>query len=169
MEVATGTTQPSLNIVLVNPEIPPNTGNIARMCGATRSILHLVHPLGFSTDDRHLRRAGLDYWDKVEIIHHSDLEGFFNYSQGQELLFFSARGNALYSNAPFKDGCYLVFGSETKGLPQTILDRFKKNTYYVPIWGDVRSLNLSTAVGIVTYEAYRQLGFGPHWRSMNLC
>ena len=162
MEEASSTAQPKINVVLVHPEIPPNTGNIARMCGATRSVLHLVHPLGFKTDDRHLRRAGLDYWDKVEIVHHKDLHTFLDFSKGRELIFFSTRGVQPYTRAPFEDGCYLVFGSETRGLPEEILERFQVRTYHIPIWGDVRSLNLATAVGVVTFEAYRQLGFGPH-------
>ncbi len=164
MEKAPGTPHPRLNVVLVHPEIPPNTGNVARMCGATQTRLHLVHPLGFKVDDRHLRRAGLDYWDQVEVIHHRSLEAFLDYSSGQRLLLFSARGERPYTEAPYSQGAFLLFGSETQGLPSQLLDNMRDSVYYIPIWGKVRSLNLATAVGIVTYEAYRSLGFGPHWR-----
>ena len=164
MEKAPRTSIPQVNIVLVHPEIPPNTGNIARMCGATCSRLHLVHPLGFKVDDRHLRRAGLDYWDEVEVLHHDSLESFMEHAKGEDLLLFSARGERPYTDAPFSNGCFLLFGSETKGLPPQLLSSMKECTFYIPIWGKGRSLNLSTAVGIVTYEAYRVLGFGPHWR-----
>ncbi len=164
-----GVSQPNknmenLNIVLVHPEIPPNTGNIARLCGATNSYLHLVHPLGFKTDDRHLKRAGLDYWDKVKIFHHSSIEEFINSVPEERLLLFSARARFVYTSIRFEPGQYLLFGSETKGLPEHILTLYKSRCFYIPIWGGVRSLNLSTAVGIVAYEAYRQIGFGDHWR-----
>ncbi|OCC15355.1 tRNA (cytidine(34)-2'-O)-methyltransferase [Dissulfuribacter thermophilus] len=154
----------SINIVLVNPEIPPNTGNIARLCGATKSTLHLVHPLGFKIDDKHLRRAGLDYWDKVEIIHHESLDSFLETYDDSKFLLFSARGSRPYTESHFEPGCFLIFGSETKGLPEHLLKKYQDKTFYIPIWGRVRSLNLSTAVGIVAYEAYRNIGFGRHWR-----
>ena len=153
-----------INVVLVHPEIPPNTGNIARLCGATQSTLHLVHPLGFRTDDRHLKRAGLDYWDRVRIVHHRSLDKFLEKYGGENLIFLSTRGRRPYTYAPYSNGCFLVFGSETRGLPEKIMTHFSDNLYYIPIWGDVRSLNLSTAAGIVTYEAYRRLGFGRHVR-----
>ena len=164
MEKISNASQPHLNIVLVHPEIPPNTGNVARLCGATQTTLHLVHPLGFKVDDKHLKRAGLDYWEEVEIMHHKSLDAFLAYSKGKRLLLFSARGKSPYTEAPYSDGAFLLFGSETKGLPRQLLENMKNSTYYIPIWGKVRSLNLSTSVGIVTYEAYRVLGFGAHWR-----
>jgi tRNA (cytidine/uridine-2'-O-)-methyltransferase len=148
----------SLNVVLVEPEIPPNTGNIARLCGATASTLHLVHPLGFRTDDRDLRRAGLDYWPQVTIRHHSSLKAFLSENTHGDLLFFSTRGKRVYTDAPYLPGCFLVFGKETTGLPHDLLEQNMEMCFQIPIWGNVRSLNLSTAVGVVVYEAYRQLG-----------
>ncbi len=146
-----------LNVVLVEPEIPPNTGNIARLCGATCSTLHLVHPLGFRTDDKSLKRAGLDYWQHVEVVHHKDLNAFLSHAMGKNLLFFSTRGKEPYTKAPYTANGYLVFGRETTGLPASLLERYKERTFRIPIWGPVRSLNLSTSVGIVVYEAYKRL------------
>ncbi len=146
-----------INVVLVEPEIPPNTGNVARLCGATCSTLHLVHPLGFRTDDKSLKRAGLDYWQHVNVIHHRDLETFLQDTQGESLLFFSTKGKAPYTKAPYTHGCYLVFGRETRGLPADLLKANPERTFQIPIWGMVRSLNLSTSVGIVVYEAYKNL------------
>jgi tRNA (cytidine/uridine-2'-O-)-methyltransferase len=148
---------PVVNIVLVEPEIPQNTGNIARLCAATNSVLHLVHPLGFNVDDKHLKRAGLDYWAFVKITHHVDFNTFLK-SVNSKGLFFSAKGKNPYHKAPYKDGCYLIFGKETIGLPREILEANIENTYKIPIWGKVRSINLSTCVGIAAYEAYRQIG-----------
>ncbi len=148
----------SINVVLVEPEIPPNTGNIARMCAATMSRLHLVHPLGFRTDDRSLKRAGLDYWQYVEVVHHSSIDTFIEEHGEENLLLFSKKATRLYTQAPYSPGCWLLFGRETMGLPAILLDRFRNHTYRIPMPGDrVRSLNLSTAAGIVTYEAYRQI------------
>ncbi len=154
--------QHRLNIVLVEPEIPPNTGNVARLCAATNSILHLVHPLGFSIDDKHLKRAGLDYWKHVEIVQHQSIETFLKRHGGQRLLLFSKKGKLPYTEAPFAPGAFLLFGKETLGLPEWLLKKYQESTFHIPIWGSVRSLNLSTAVGIVAYEGYRQIGFGPH-------
>lgn len=147
-----------LHVILVKPEIPPNTGNIARMCGATGSVLHLVHPLGFKTDAKSLRRAGLDYWKQVEVNHHDDFQSALDRSGDGPVLLFSARAETPYTDAPFAPGARLVFGAETSGLPPEILDAYPDAVYRIPIWGKVRSLNLSTAAGIVVYEGYRQLG-----------
>jgi tRNA (cytidine/uridine-2'-O-)-methyltransferase len=144
--------------MLVNPEIPPNTGNIARMCGATGSALHLVHPLGFHTDEKSLRRAGLDYWKEVEVYHHDSFDEALAASGDGPVILFSARAEKAYTKAPYADGARLVFGCETKGLRPEILGRFPESVYRIPIWGRVRSLNLSTAAGIAVYEGYRQLG-----------
>ncbi len=151
---------PSIHIVLVEPEIPPNTGNIARICGATGSVLHLVHPLGFSTDDKRLKRAGLDYWSSVTIRHHSSLDAFMSEvsGSGANFFYFSTRGKYIYTEARFTPGCYLVFGKETTGLPISLIQENMERCFYVPIWGKVRSHNLSNTVAICTYEAYRQLG-----------
>jgi tRNA (cytidine/uridine-2'-O-)-methyltransferase len=147
-----------LHVILVNPEIPPNTGNIARMCGATGSALHLVHPLGFRTDEKSLRRAGLDYWREVEVFHHESFDDALAASGEGPVILFSARAAKPYTKAPYVDGARLVFGCETKGLPPEILSRYTENTFLIPIWGKVRSLNLSTAAGIAVYEGYRQMG-----------
>ena len=149
---------PSLHIVLVEPEIPPNTGNIARICGATNSVLHLVHPLGFRTDDKSLKRAGLDYWPSVTIKHHSSLEAFMSETSGANFFYFSTKGKYIYTEAKFTSGCYLVFGKETSGLPTALIEKNIEKCFYLPIWGKVRSHNLSNVVAICIYEAYRQLG-----------
>ncbi len=153
-----------LNIVLVEPEIPPNTGNIARLCAATNSRLHLVHPLGFKTDDRHLKRAGLDYWEHVEIIHHENLHSFLNSKnrivKQERLYLFSTRGKYIYTEANYRDGGYLLFGKETTGLPIWFLRKFFDRSFFIPMWGKTRSINLSTAVGIVTYHAYNAITAG---------
>jgi tRNA (cytidine/uridine-2'-O-)-methyltransferase len=144
-------------VILVNPEIPPNTGNVARLCAATGTPLHLVHPLGFSTDDRYLRRAGLDYWAQVDVRHHDTLEAALVGSGDGPVFYYSARVGRPYDEAPYAAGTRLVFGPETRGLSPELLGRHADACYRIPIWGRVRSINLSTAVGIVTYEGYRQL------------
>lgn len=144
-----------LNIVLVEPEIPPNTGNVARLCGAAELSLHLVHPLGFSVDDRHLKRAGLDYWHLVNVVHHRNVEEFLG-DYGQNRLFaFSKKADIIYTEAPFSRGCFLLFGKETAGLPEMITTKYP--SFRIPMTGRVRSLNLATSVGIVAYEALRQI------------
>ncbi len=151
-----------LNVVLVEPEIPPNTGNIARLCAATQSRLHLVRPLGFRTDDKSLKRAGLDYWHHVEVIYHESLDGFLKSVPENRLILFSKKAKAPYVKAPFRHGSYLLFGKETLGLPDWLIQRFDSSCFRIPMWGITRSLNLSTAAGIVVYEAYRQLTNGFH-------
>jgi tRNA (cytidine/uridine-2'-O-)-methyltransferase len=148
---------PALNVVLYQPEIPSNTGNIARLCGAARMRLHLIHPLGFKVDDRHLKRAGLDYWQEVDIRHHGSLGDFLIHENGVEsrLIAFSRHAVAPYTKAKVKMGDYLLFGQETHGLPPEIRERYP--CYKVPIWGRVRSLNLSTTVGIVSYHYLHDL------------
>ena len=152
---------PILNIVLYEPEIPANTGNIARTCGAALMRLHLVHPLGFQTDDRHLKRAGLDYWHEVDILHHHSFHAFQDFLKDQDhaerVIGFSRHANVLYTDAKVKRGDYLLFGPETRGLPKTLMERVP--CYRVPIWGNVRSLNLSTTVGIVSYHYLYGMGF----------
>ncbi len=145
------------NIVLVEPEIPPNTGSIARLCGATNTVLHLIHPLGFSTDDKHLKRAGLDYWQHVSIQHWSDLETFLQSTDELDLYFFTTKVDKGYTEAQFKPGDYLIFGKETKGLPQNILQLYQDRCYTLPMPNPaIRSLNLAMTAGIVLYEALRQ-------------
>ncbi|MFW2367939.1 MAG: tRNA (cytidine(34)-2'-O)-methyltransferase [Desulforhopalus sp.] len=145
------------NIVLVEPEIPPNTGSIARLCGATNSALHLIHPLGFSTEDKHLKRAGLDYWQHVEIHHWQSLEEFLVAQQEVNLFFFTTKVSQAYTCACFKPGDYLIFGKETKGLPEETLKLYSDRCYTLPMDNPhIRSLNLAMTAGIVLYEALRQ-------------
>jgi len=148
-----------MNVVLVEPEIPPNTGSIARLCAATNTTLHLIAPLGFKIDDKHLRRAGLDYWQYVDIRLHESWEDFLRKEEGKRLLFFSKRAPRSYTRARFQEEDFLVFGPETRGLPEELLDAHQEHAYHIPMMGQgVRSLNLSNAVSIVLYEALRQLG-----------
>lgn len=147
-----------LHIVLVNPEIPPNTGNVARLCAATRSVLHLIEPLGFSITDARLKRAGLDYWDSLDIRRHKSFDEFVASTQPSRMLLFSTAGKKFYFDAGYKPGDALIFGCETKGLPDTLLNRYPDSVYGIPICAEhVRSLNLSSAVAIVVYEALRQI------------
>lgn len=146
------------HIVLVEPEIPPNTGNIARLCGATGTVLHLVGKLGFSTDDRYLKRAGLDYWSEVEIHYWPDLAALQQaYPEGR-YLYTSKKAAKSYLTMQFLPGDFIVFGKETKGLPDELIEANPETALRIPIIGKVRSLNLSTSAGIVLYEALRQTG-----------
>jgi tRNA (cytidine/uridine-2'-O-)-methyltransferase len=152
------------NIVLVEPEIPPNTGSIARLCGATGSVLHLVHPLGFSVDDKHLRRAGLDYWPFVEVRHWPGLDEFLESCREDILYLFTTKTERPYFEARFAPGSYLVFGRETRGLPEEIIALYRDRCYTIPMENtNIRSLNLAMCAGIVLYEAIRQFrpGSGP--------
>ena len=144
------------HIVLIEPEIPPNTGNIARLCGATGTVLHLVGKLGFSTDDRQLKRAGLDYWSEVNINYWPDLESLRTAYPDARLIYTSKKAEAPHTAFSFMEGDFLVFGKETKGLPEELLAANPELSIRIPISGKVRSLNLSTAAGIVLYEALRQ-------------
>lgn len=146
-----------LNIVLVEPEIPPNTGNVGRLCLATGARLHLVKPLGFSIDDRALRRAGLDYWRDVDVRLWDSLDEIFAAAPpGQRFHFLTTKAVRPYWDARFADGDFLVFGRETKGLPEALLAARRDDCLTIPMSGSTRSLNLATAVGIVLYEAVRQ-------------
>lgn len=150
-------TSPSFNIVLVEPEIPPNTGTIARLCGATDTVLHLVKPLGFSTDDKHLKRAGLDYWKYIKIVYWENFDIFLTAQDENKLYFFTKKTEIPYTSAPFKPGDFLIFGKETKGLPEDVIRLYKDRCYTIPMCNrKIRSLNLANAVGIVLYEALRQ-------------
>jgi len=145
------------NIVLVEPEIPPNTGSIARLCGATNTELHLVRPLGFSTDDKHLKRAGLDYWKHVTIRYWDNFDSFLAAQEELKLYFFTTKVKSNYTEANFKPGGYLIFGKETKGLPEDILRLYNDRCYTLPMPNPrIRSLNLAMTAGIVLYEALRQ-------------
>ena len=146
------------NIALIEPEIPPNTGNIARLCAATGTQLHLVGQLGFNLNNAALRRAGLDYWDSVPLHRHATLEGFMRDIKNKRFYLFSTAAKATYTSVAFRPGDYLVFGNESKGLPDQLLAEYPGQTLGIPIQAaHVRSLNLATAVGIALYEALRQV------------
>jgi len=149
----------ALNIVLHEPEIPYNTGNIARTCACTKSTLHLIEPLGFSLEDKYLKRAGLDYWQYLDVRIYRDLNDFFEKNRNANIFYFSTKGKQFYTKAEYTDGCYLMFGKETAGLPRWLIEQNIHKTYRIPMIEDVRSLNLSNSVAIVLYEALRQLEF----------
>jgi tRNA (cytidine/uridine-2'-O-)-methyltransferase len=147
------------NIVLIEPEIPPNTGNIARLCAATGTVLHLVGKLGFSIEDRYLKRAGLDYWEYVSLRQWSDLAELQSSAPEARFFYLSTKVSRSYLEADFKPGDYIVFGKETKGLPAELLIANPETSITIPMPAErVRSLNLSTSAGIVLYEALRQTG-----------
>ncbi len=147
-----------LHVALVEPEIPPNTGNIARLCAATRTALHIVGATGFRMDDRTLKRAGLDYWDEVELHRHLDVERLHLALPDSRFLFLTTKTDRPYTSWKFRDGDCLVFGRETKGLPEDLLAANSDRCLTIPMPNpNVRSLNLATSVGIVLYEAIRQM------------
>lgn len=148
-----------LNIVLVEPEIPQNTGNISRTCAVTGARLHLIEPLGFSIDEKHLRRAGLDYWDKLELSVYPDMEAFYQKNAGGNFYYFSTKAEKWYTEVNYVDGDYLVFGKETKGLPESLIRENMDRAVRIPMRRDLRCLNLSNSVAVAVYEAERQLGF----------
>ena len=147
-----------IHIVLVEPEIPQNTGNIARTCAATGAQLHIVKPMGFEIDDRKLKRAGLDYWHLLNVQYYENLDDFFARNNGT-FYFATTKGGHVYSDASFKDGDYIFFGKETKGLPETLLEKNLDQLIRIPMISEARSLNLSNSVAIIVYEALRQTGF----------
>lgn len=151
----------AINIVLFQPEIPPNTGNIARTCAVIGAKLHLIKPLGFSIDDKSLKRDGLDYWDSMEVVIHENLEDFFEYSKGEDLFFSSTKATKLYTEVRFTENCYIIFGRETSGLPKDVYEDYKDNLIKIPMRNvdKIRSLNLSNSAAVVAYEAMRQLNF----------
>lgn len=150
---------PELNIVLVEPEIPQNTGNIARTCAATGARLHLVEPMGFTVDDKKLKRSGLDYWYLLDITYYKSLEDFFEKNKDGKFFYFSTKARHVYSEIEYPDKAYLVFGKETAGLPEELLMQNKDTTVRIPMIGEARSLNLSNSVAIGVYEALRQWDF----------
>lgn len=146
------------NIVLFEPEIPQNTGNIARTCAATGAKLHLIKPLGFSIDDKYLKRAGLDYWHLVEVIVYENIQDFYEKNKDARIFYLTTKGSIRYDNVEFKDGDYLMFGPETRGLPEDLLHDNYDKAIRIPMIEEARSLNLSNSVAIVIYEAIRQTG-----------
>ena len=150
-----------LNIVLVEPQIPQNTGNIARTCAATGARLHLVEPMGFKVDDKKLKRAGLDYWHLLDITYYENLDDFFKKNENSNFYYFSTKAQNIYSDVEYPDNAYLVFGKETAGLPEELLFANPERCVRLPMIdnSDARSLNLSNSVAIGTYEVLRQWGF----------
>lgn len=148
-----------LNIVLVEPEIPANTGNIARTCAATGSVLHLIRPLGFDISDKAVKRAGLDYWHLVDVRVYESLDDFFAKNQVDERWLSTTKAPRGYTEALFHDGCFLFFGKETKGLPEDFLEQNRDACIRIPMRPEARSLNLGNSVAIVVFEALRQMDF----------
>lgn len=148
----------TLNIVMVEPEIAGNTGNVARTCAATGARLHLVRPFGFEIDDKKLKRAGLDYWDLLDITYYDNLDDFFAKNQGA-FFYFTTKALHTHTEVEYPDNCYLLFGKETKGLPEELLLKNPEGCVRIPMVSDARSLNLSNAVAIGTYEVLRQWNY----------
>lgn len=151
----------AINIVLYQPEIPPNTGTIARSCAITGSKLHLIKPLGFSIDDKQVKRAGLDYWDKVNIEMHESIEDFLEKYGNEQLFFSTTKATKFYHEVEYKDNCFIMFGKETAGLPDFVHEKYAEGCIKIPMKAveGARSLNLSNSANIVLYEALRQLDF----------
>ena len=148
----------NLNIVLVEPQIPQNTGNISRTCAVTGAKLHLVKPLGFDISDKSLKRAGLDYWDKLDVSVYEDLDDFFQKNKG-DFYYFTTKGQNIYSDIKYPNNAYLIFGREDKGLSEELLFENQQKCVRIPMRTDLRSLNLSNSVAIATYETLRQWDF----------
>ncbi len=146
----------NLNIVLVEPQIPQNTGNISRTCAVTGARLHLVKPLGFEISDKHLKRAGLDYWDKLDISYYNNLEDFFEKNGGGSFFYFTTKGRTVHSDMKYPDNAYLIFGREDKGLPEKLLYDNPDSCVRIPMRNELRSLNLSNSAAIAVYEVLRQ-------------
>ena len=147
-----------VNIVMVEPEIPQNTGNVARTCAATGARLHLVGPMGFKIDDKKLKRAGLDYWQYLDITYYENLDEFFLKNSG-EFFYFTTKARHTHTDINYPDNCYLLFGKETKGLPEELLLKNPESCVRIPMMGEIRSLNLSNSVAIGVYEVLRQWNY----------
>jgi len=145
-----------INIVMVEPEIPQNTGNVARTCAATGARLHLVKPMGFTPDDKKLKHAGLDYWKYLDITYYENLADFFEKNKGGNFFYFTTKGRQTHSEPCYPDNCYLLFGKESKGLPEELLLQNPDTCVRIPMQGKIRSLNLSNSVAIAVYEVLRQ-------------
>ena len=146
----------TLNLVLVEPEIPQNTGNIARTCAATGARLHIVKPMGFAIDDKKLKRAGLDYWYLLDLTYYENLGDFFEKNKGGNFFFFSTKGTHRHSDVKYPDNSFLLFGKETRGLPEHVLMQHPNETLRIPMIDEARSLNLSNSAAIAAYEVLRQ-------------
>lgn len=148
-----------INIALIEPEIPQNTGNIARTCAAVGASLHLVKPMGFTVDDKKLKRAGLDYWHELDITYYENLDEFLEINKNEEMFFFSTKAPRAYTEVEYPKRVFLVFGKETKGLPEDLLQKNPDSCVRIPMRDKLRSLNLSNSAAIAVYEALRQRGF----------
>ena len=148
-----------MNIVLFEPEMPANTGNIGRTCVATNTRLHLIEPLGFRINEKALKRAGLDYWDKLDVRVYCNFEDFLERNPGARIYMSTTKAKNVYTEVSYEPDCYLMFGKESAGIPEEILVDYEETCVRIPMWGDIRSLNLSNAVSIVLYEALRQNRF----------
>ncbi len=150
-----------LNVVLVEPEIPQNTGNIARTCAATGARLHIIKPMGFAIDDKKLKRAGLDYWHYLDLTYYENLEDFFEKTDNNnaQYYYFTTKGRNTHSDVAYNDNCYLMFGKETKGLPEDMLYKNPERCVRLPMMGEIRSLNLSNSVAVGVYEVLRQWNY----------
>jgi tRNA (cytidine/uridine-2'-O-)-methyltransferase len=148
-----------MNIVLYEPEMPANTGNIGRTCVATGTRLHLIEPLGFKLNEKALKRAGLDYWDKLDVTVYSDFQDFLDRNPGAKIYMATTKAPNVYTEASYEPDCYIMFGPESRGIPEEILVENEEHCIRIPMWGDIRSLNLSNSVSIILYEALRQNGF----------
>lgn len=148
-----------LNVVLMEPEIPHNTGAIGRTCVATGTKLHLIEPLGFKLEDKWIKRTGLDYWEKLNYTCYKDWQTFSQLQTHKRFFFATTKAEKIYTEIQFREGDFLIFGKESAGIPEELLVQYPENCLRIPMWGEIRSLNLSNAVSVVLYEAYRQLGF----------
>lgn len=148
-----------MNIVLYEPEMPANTGNIGRTCVATGTRLHLIEPLGFKLNEKALKRAGLDYWDELDVTVYSDFQDFLDRNPGAKIYMATTKAPNVYTEASYEPDCYIMFGPESRGIPEDILVNHQETCVRIPMWGDIRSLNLSNSVSIILYEALRQNGF----------
>ena len=148
-----------MNIVLYEPEMPANTGNIGRTCVATNTKLHLIEPLGFKLSEKHLVRAGLDYWPKLDVTVYSNFEDFLAKNLGAKIYMATTNAQHVYTDVQYEPDCYMMFGPESRGIPEEILVKYPETCVRIPMWGDMRSLNLSNSVAIMLYEGLRQNGF----------
>ncbi len=148
-----------LNIVLFEPEIPANTGNIGRTCVATNTRLHLIEPLGFRLNEKAIKRAGMDYWDDLDVTTYIDYNDFLEKNPGAKIYMATTKASKVYTEEKFEPDCYIMFGKESAGIPEEILVEHKENCIRIPMVGDIRSLNLGNSVAVVLYEALRQNGF----------
>lgn len=148
-----------MNIVLFEPEMPANTGNIGRTCVATGTRLHLIEPLGFKLNEKAVKRAGLDYWDKLDVTVYSDFQDFIYKNPGAKIYMATTKAETVYSDVSYEPDCFIMFGKESGGIPEEILLENQDTCVRIPMWGDIRSLNLSNSVAVVLYEALRQNGF----------